>query len=67
MGTVAEKSGNRHARLRGKFVEVPKYSPYALRHYFASKLTEKGKVLKLIQTCMGHADIQVPLNVMGTY
>lgn len=44
---------------------MPKYSPYAWRHYFASKLIEIGKDLKFIQTAMGHADIQLALNVYG--
>lgn len=44
---------------------VPRYSPYALRHYFASKLIAKGKDLKFIQSAMGHADIQMTLNVYG--
>lgn len=52
-------------KVRGKLVDMPKYSPYALRHYFASKLIEKGKDLKFIQTAMGHADIQLTLNVYG--
>lgn len=43
----------------------PKYTPYALRHYFASKLIEKGSDLKFIQTVMGHADVQMTLNVYG--
>jgi len=52
-------------KVKGEIVESPKYSPYAFRHYFASKLIEKGKDLKFIQTCMGHADIQLTLNVYG--
>ncbi|WP_208249052.1 site-specific integrase [Rhizobium sp. T1470] len=43
----------------------PRYTPYALRHYFASKLIEKGTDLKFIQTAMGHADIQLTLNTYG--
>lgn len=43
----------------------PKFTPYALRHYFASKLIEKGNDLKFIQTAMGHADIQITLNTYG--
>lgn len=55
---------DRH-KVKGEQIETPRYSPYALRHYFASKLIEKGKDLKFIQTCMGHADIQLTLNVYG--
>lgn len=46
-------------------VEKPKYTPYALRHYFASKLIEKGKDLKFIQEAMGHSKIEITLNVYG--
>ncbi len=43
----------------------PKYTLYSLRHYFASKLIEKGKDLKFIQETMGHSRIEVTLNVYG--
>lgn len=49
----------------GEKVEVPKYTPYALRHYFASKLIETGRDLKFIQTAMGHSKIEVTFNVYG--
>lgn len=49
----------------GKKVDVPKYTPYALRHYFASKLIETGRDLKFIQTAMGHSKIEVTFNVYG--
>lgn len=49
----------------GKIVEVPIYTPYALRHYFASKLIETGKDLKFIQRAMGHSKIEVTFNVYG--
>lgn len=52
-------------KVGGRIVDTPLYSPYALRHYFASKLIAKGKDLKFIQSCMGHADIQLTLNVYG--
>ncbi|MDX1217363.1 tyrosine-type recombinase/integrase [Sinorhizobium medicae] len=51
--------------LRADGTLRPCFSPYALRHYYASKLISKGKDLKFIQTCMGHADIQMTLNVYG--
>jgi hypothetical protein len=44
---------------------LAKYSPYALRHYYASKLIEKGKDLKFIQHAMGHSKIEIALNVYG--
>lgn len=43
----------------------PKYSPYSLRHYFASKLIETGSDLKYIQEVMGHSRVQITLNVYG--
>lgn len=49
----------------GEIVTRAKYTPYALRHYFASKLIASGKDLKFIQSAMGHADIQMTLNVYG--
>jgi len=52
-------------KRRGKSVVVPKYTPYALRHYFASKLIETGRDLKFIQTAMGHSKIEVTFNVYG--
>jgi len=42
-----------------------KYTPYALRHYFASKLIEKETDLKSIQKTMGHSKIEITLNVYG--
>ena len=51
--------------MDGQSVERTKYAPYALRHYFASKLFEKGKDLKFIQQTMGHAQIELTLNVYG--
>ena len=51
--------------IDGVQTERPKYTPYALRHYFASKLIEQGKDLKFIQTAMGHSKIEVTLNVYG--
>ena len=49
----------------GKRVKQTKYTPYSLRHYYASKLIEKGKDLKFIQQSMGHAQIEMTLNVYG--
>ncbi len=49
----------------GKEILRPKYTLYSLRHYFASKLIEKGNDFKLIQETMGHSRIEVTLNVYG--
>ncbi len=51
--------------INGEVILKPRYTPYALRHYFASKLIEKGQDLKLIQQVMGHSKIEVTFNVYG--
>lgn len=51
--------------IDGKKVEVPRYKPYDLRHFFASMLIEQRVNLKRIQSLMGHADIQTTLNIYG--
>lgn len=55
---VPEKTG-------GKVILKPKYTPYCLRHYQASKLIEKNKDAKYIQSFMGHSDIQITYNTYG--
>ncbi len=52
-------------RKNGREIDTPKYPPYALRHYYASKLIAKGKDLKYIQKAMGHSKIEITLNVYG--
>jgi len=52
-------------KIDGERVRLAKYSPYALRHYYASKLIEKGKDLKFIQHAMGHSKIEITLNIYG--
>ena len=49
----------------GERIEVPKYRPYDLRHFFASMLIEKQTNLKKIQKLMGHENIETTLNVYG--
>ncbi len=51
--------------VNGREISRPKYTPYALRHYFASKLIEMGKDFKFIQDTMGHSKIEITLNVYG--
>jgi len=46
-------------------IEKPKYTPYALRHFYASMLIEQRVSLKRIQTLMGHRNIETTLNVYG--
>ncbi|RVI34221.1 tyrosine-type recombinase/integrase [Sinorhizobium meliloti] len=50
---------------KGVSILRPKYSPYCLRHYQASKLIEKSKDAKYIQTFMGHSDIKITYNTYG--
>jgi integrase len=49
----------------GKKIEKPKYSPYDLRHFYASMLIEQNVSLKRIQKLMGHTNIATTLNVYG--
>ena len=49
----------------GKEIEVPRYKPYDLRHFYASMLIENRMSLKRIQKLMGHSDIQTTLNIYG--
>ncbi|EPA97871.1 site-specific integrase [Pseudomonas sp. G5(2012)] len=46
-------------------VEEPKFTPYALRHFYASMLIERRLNLKRIQKLMGHANIETTLNTYG--
>jgi integrase len=49
----------------GKRIERPKYSPYDLRHFYASMLIESRVNLKRIQKLMGHTNITTTLNIYG--
>lgn len=49
----------------GKKYERPKYSPYDLRHFYASMLIENRVNLKRIQKLMGHTNIATTLNIYG--
>ncbi|MBP6895214.1 MAG: site-specific integrase [Pseudacidovorax sp.] len=65
-GLVVEKKTPVKQRGKSKKVVLtPLYTPYALRHYFASKLIEKRLDLKLIQEAMGHSKAEITLNVYG--
>lgn len=44
---------------------VRRYTPYSLRHFFASMLIEKNRSLKYIQTVMGHENIKMTFDVYG--
>lgn len=43
----------------------PKFSPYDLRHFYASMLIEQRVNLKKIQKLMGHSNITTTLNIYG--
>ncbi|MGV8893834.1 MAG: tyrosine-type recombinase/integrase [Burkholderiaceae bacterium] len=47
----------------GEEVTKPRYSPYALRHYFASVLIADGTDIAKIKTLMGHIDISTTFDV----
>lgn len=49
----------------GELMERPRFSPYDLRHFYASMLIENRVNLKRIQKLMGHEKIETTLNVYG--
>lgn len=49
----------------GKMIERRKFSPYDLRHFYASMLIEQRVSLKRIQKLMGHTNIATTLNIYG--
>lgn len=49
----------------GKIIERRKFSPYDLRHFYASMLIEQRISLKRIQRLMGHTNIATTLNIYG--
>ena len=63
---ACEKAGLiESVEVDGEVVERPKYSPYDLRHFYASMLIERRVNLKRIQKLMGHEKIETTLNVYG--
>lgn len=51
--------------VEGETVERPKYSPYDLRHFYASMRIEQRVNLKRLQKLMGHEKIETTMNVYG--
>jgi integrase len=45
--------------------QKPKYTPYALRHYFASRLLQANSDIKYVQNQMGHAKAALTLDTYG--
>lgn len=45
--------------------ERSKYTPYALRHFFASRLLQKHRDIKYVQHQMGHAKASITLDTYG--
>ena len=63
---LMEKSGLMVEIVENDLVTCkPKYTPYSLRHFFASMLIDQEKNLKFIQTVMGHADLSTTFDVYG--
>lgn len=54
-----------YAETEDGIIERPRYTPYSLRHFFASMLIEQRTNLKRIQKLMGHEKIETTLNVYG--
>ena len=54
-------------RVKENGIEVskPMFSPYDLRHFFASMLIEQRVNLKRIQKLMGHRNVTTTLNIYG--
>jgi integrase len=51
--------------VEGRDVFEPRYTPYSLRHFYASMLIKQNRDLKTIQDRMGHADVKMTLDVYG--
>ena len=61
-----EKAGlMQESEVDGERVLETMYTPYSLRHFFASMLIAQNKDLKTIQVWMGHEDAAMTLNVYG--
>ena len=53
------------AEVNGRKIARPRFSPYDLRHFYASMLISQRENLKRIQTLMGHTNITTTLNIYG--
>ena len=52
-------------KVDGRKVTEARYTPYSLRHFYASMLIAQNRDLKTIQERMGHEDAAMTLNVYG--
>lgn len=63
---LMEKSGMvKQQEVDGKQTTEMLYTPYSLRHFYASMLIFQKKDIKTIQERMGHKDAAMTLNVYG--
>ena len=44
-------------------VEMPHVTPHVLRHTFCTNMVNAGMDVKVLQYIMGHADVDVTLNI----
>lgn len=64
--TLMERAGlMQETEVDGEVAMETMYTPYSLRHFFASMLIAQNKDLKTIQERMGHEDAAMTLNVYG--
>ena len=52
-------------KVDGRKMTEARYTPYSLRHFYASMLIAQNRDLKTIQERMGHEDAAMTLNVYG--
>ncbi|MDY7070967.1 Tyrosine recombinase XerC [Pseudomonas hunanensis] len=52
-------------KVNGREIISPKYTPYSLRHFFASMLIAEKTDIAKIKTLMGHTDISTTYDVYG--
>lgn len=63
---LMEEAGMVEEIREGKEIKLARrYTPYSLRHFFASMLIDQNKSLKFIQTVMGHESIKMTFDVYG--
>jgi integrase len=63
---LMEKAGLVETKtVKGVNRSVPLYTPYSLRHFYASMLISENTDLKTLQKRMGHEDATLTLNVYG--